>query len=84
MTSSNANDETRAIGTPPHQGTHKRSGTDEGGNNPNVGGGGANAEERSIYYKDAAIIRFQDDVVKVVRDTEFINEFRRRANDGFW
>lgn len=22
--------------------------------------------------------------VKVVRDTEFINEFRRRANDDFW
>jgi len=22
--------------------------------------------------------------VKVVKDTEFINEFRRRANDEFW
>lgn len=30
-------------------------------------------------------MRFEDDdVVKVVRDTEFINEFRRRANDEFW
>jgi hypothetical protein len=41
-------------------------------------------DEKSIYYKDTAIIRFEDDVVKVVRDAEFINEFRRRANDGFW
>lgn len=30
------------------------------------------------------MIRFEDEVVKVVRDTEFINEFRRRANDNFW
>jgi len=43
-----------------------------------------NAEEKSIYYKDTAIIRFEDEAVKVVRDTEFINEFRRRANDSFW
>lgn len=38
-------------------------------------------DEKSIYYKDVAIFRFDDEVVKVVRDTEFINEFRRRAND---
>jgi hypothetical protein len=42
-------------------------------------------DEKSIYYKDTAVIRFvNDDAVKVVRDTEFINEFRRRANDDFW
>jgi hypothetical protein len=42
-------------------------------------------DEKSIYYKDTAAIRFlNDDTVKVVRDTEFINEFRRRANDDFW
>jgi hypothetical protein len=42
-------------------------------------------DEKSIYYKDTAVIRFlEDETVKVVRDTEFINEFRRRANDDFW
>ena len=41
-------------------------------------------QESSIYYKDTAIFRFVDEAVKVVRDTEFINEFRRRANDAFW
>ncbi len=30
------------------------------------------------------MIRFEDDTVKVVRDTEFIDEFRRRANSDFW
>jgi hypothetical protein len=37
-----------------------------------------------MYYKDSAIMRFHDDLVKVVRETEFINEFRRRANDDYW
>ena len=41
-------------------------------------------DEKSIYYKDAAVIRFEDEAVKVVRDSEFITEFRRRANDDFW
>ncbi len=65
--------------------THKRGASEE-----NQTGSGQqqlslqNAEEKSIYYKDTAIIRFEDEAVKVVRDTEFINEFRRRANDSFW
>jgi hypothetical protein len=37
-----------------------------------------------MHYKDAAIMRFTDGYVKVTNETEFINEFRRRANDGFW
>ena len=42
-------------------------------------------DEKSIYYKDTAIFRFMDEqAVKVVRDTEFINEFKRRANDPYW
>ena len=43
------------------------------------------AGDKSIYYKDVALFRFVDeDAVKVVRDTEFMNEFRRRANDTYW
>jgi hypothetical protein len=42
-------------------------------------------DEKSIYYKETAVIKFlEDETVKVVRDTEFINEFRRRANNDFW
>ena len=45
-----------------------------------------------MYYKDAIIIRFAKEagdqeerqVVRVVSDTEFINEFKRRTNDPFW
>jgi len=42
--------------------------------------------DKGLYYKDTAIIRFSDpnNSVKVVKDTEFINEFKRRANNDFW
>jgi hypothetical protein len=38
-------------------------------------------QDKSAHFKDAAIMRFTDDSVKVTNETEFINEFRRRAND---
>jgi len=39
-----------------------------------------------MYYKDAILIRFkgekkEENYVRVLSDTEFINEFKRRAND---
>jgi hypothetical protein len=37
-----------------------------------------------MYYRDAAIFRYDDEKVKVVSEIEFINEFKRRANDPFW
>eukprot|EP00347_Sterkiella_histriomuscorum_P006724 403351677 len=45
-----------------------------------------------MQYKDAIIIRFKSEskddsnqeYVRVLSDTEFLNEFKRRANDGFW
>lgn len=42
------------------------------------------AEEKSAHFKDAGILRFVDGTVKVTNEAEFINEFRRRANDSFW
>lgn len=41
-------------------------------------------QDKSAHFKDAAIMRFLDGSVKVTNETEFINEFRRRANDQFW
>ncbi len=38
-------------------------------------------QDKSAHFKDAAIMRFTDNTVKVTNETEFINEFRRRAND---
>ena len=41
-----------------------------------------------MHYKDAILIRYKNDneqtYVRVLSDTEFINEFKRRANDSFW
>lgn len=42
------------------------------------------AEEKSAHFKDAGMLRFVDGSVKVANEAEFINEFRRRANDSFW
>ena len=64
----------------PGTATHRRSPSDDREHNLQ-----AVNDEKSIYYKDTAVMRFEEDgVVKVVHDTEFINEFRRRANDDFW
>ena len=42
--------------------------------------------QQTMHYKDAAILRFSDEIhsVKVVNESEFINEFRRRNNDPLW
>jgi hypothetical protein len=42
------------------------------------------SEDRSIYYRDCAIIRFIDGPIKVVSDTEFINDFKKRESSDFW
>ena len=38
-----------------------------------------------MHYKDAILIRYKNDneqtYVRILSDTEFINEFKRRAND---
>eukprot|EP00347_Sterkiella_histriomuscorum_P017727 403348226 len=41
-------------------------------------------DENQLHYKDAAILRDIDGYVKVETESEFISEFRRRANDPFW
>ncbi|CDW75762.1 UNKNOWN [Stylonychia lemnae] len=43
-----------------------------------------NGDENQQHYKDAAILRDNDGCVKVENESEFISEFRRRANDPFW
>mmetsp|Transcript_36979 Transcript_36979/g.35688 ORF Transcript_36979/g.35688 Transcript_36979/m.35688 type:complete len:112 (+) Transcript_36979:581-916(+) len=40
--------------------------------------------DRSIYYKDVALIRYKEGEVQVVNDTGFMNTFHRRANDDYW
>lgn len=40
--------------------------------------------DRSIYYKDVVLIRYDDETVQVVNDNGFYNSFQRRANDDFW
>ena len=51
--------------------------------------GGGSSPSNKMYYKDAILIRFkgekkEENYVRVLSDTEFINEFKRRANDQFW
>lgn len=43
-------------------------------------------EDHNSHFKDAAILRFNDEFksVQVANESEFIAEFRRRANDKFW
>ena len=44
----------------------------------------ANGGDRSIFYKDVALVRYKDESVQVVNDTGFMNTFLKRANDDFW
>lgn len=41
-------------------------------------------ENLTMHLKDAAILRFIDGLVKISNESEFISEFRKRANDPFW
>lgn len=43
-----------------------------------------NNNDKSIYYKDVALIRYDDETVQVVNDTGFMNTFLKRANDDYW
>jgi hypothetical protein len=45
-----------------------------------IGTGNA-IERKSLYYRDSYLFRFTDGSVKICSDLEFLNEFRRRAND---
>lgn len=46
--------------------------------------GGGIGQDKGIYYKDVALIRYKDDSVQVVNETGFMNTFLKRANDDFW
>lgn len=43
-----------------------------------------NNNDKTIYYKDVALIRYKDESVQVVNDTGFMNTFLKRANDEYW
>ncbi len=42
--------------------------------------------EKTIYYRDVALIRYRKppDSVQVVNETGFMNTFQRRQNDPYW
>jgi hypothetical protein len=44
----------------------------------------ANGGDRSIFYRDVALVRYKDESVQVVGDAGFMNTFLKRANDDFW
>jgi len=42
-------------------------------------------EDSHLLQKDVCLLRYEEgNATRVVNDTEFINEFKRRANDEFW
>lgn len=45
---------------------------------------GSAANDKGIFYKDVALIRYTDGSVQVVNDTGFMNTFLKRANDEYW
>ena len=40
--------------------------------------------EKSIFYRDVALIRFKDENVQVVTEIGFMNTFNKRQNDPEW
>lgn len=42
-------------------------------------------EKKSTFYADTALVRYRDDKqVKVLKDSEFIDEFAKRPNGQYW
>ena len=55
------------------------------GTNASVPIGMQGITDKSIYYKDVALIRYKTDgLVQVVNETGFMNTFLKRANDEYW
>ena len=41
--------------------------------------------EKSIYYRDVALIRYKsDNLIQVVNEIGFMTTFQKRANDDYW